>query len=394
MNITSSIEISIQGSNVERFLNMCAHHSIPLNNVYLREDIYYASMNPVCFFSIKNLAKKSHVKVKIVSKKGWIFGLGYIKQKKILFLFPLFCLTLLWISSFFLWNVKLIGNKTLTTDIIGDYLKENGIHFGMFLKDIPIQSLKRGLMDTYPQINWTSVMIDGTSLNILLNEADTTLDSEKEKNLSKDMLAPISGVIDSIYLRNGTLMVEEGMSVEKGDLLISGEVPILIEHNNETIQNDYIADGDISIITDYPLNEILHFKHSTPFYTKRSSQKLEFIFSDNSILLPTSKVPYSCYDIYTETIEHPLLTIFSLPLQIKLHTFNEYYPIEELYSPTEAENILNEKLSQIIISLEEKGLQIIEKNVKIESNSVYSRLHGNLRLKAICNKHGISEERP
>jgi len=43
--------------------------------------------------------------------------------------------------------------------------------------------------------------------------------------------------------------------------------------------------------------------------------------------------------------------------------------VEHEYTLEQAEKILNEKLSTFLTSLAEKGVQIIEKNVKIDTNS-------------------------
>ena len=44
--------------------------------------------------------------------------------------------------------------------------------------------------------------------------------------------------------------------------------------------------------------------------------------------------------------------------------------MEQKYTDQQAESILNERLEQFLKSLQEKGVQIIEKDVKISNNSV------------------------
>ena len=58
----------------------------------------------------------------------------------------------------------------------------------------------------------------------------------------------------------------------------------------------------------------------------------------------------------------------------------------------EAEKLLNEKLDKIILSLEEKGVQIIEKNVKISTNSAYMYLTGDLTVRSLCSRLQTMEE--
>ena len=49
-------------------------------------------------------------------------------------------------------------------------------------------------------------------------------------------------------------------------------------------------------------------------------------------------------------------------------THREYLNTEHAYTQTEAEELLNQKLMDFLADLEEKGVQIIEKNVRIDKN--------------------------
>ena len=66
--------------------------------------------------------------------------------------------------------------------------------------------------------------------------------------------------------------------------------------------------------------------------------------------------------------------------------------IRQKYTPEDARKIAEQKLNKIITSLEEKGVQIIEKNVKIKVNSAYLSLIGELTLKERCNTFALLEE--
>ena len=59
----------------------------------------------------------------------------------------------------------------------------------------------------------------------------------------------------------------------------------------------------------------------------------------------------------------------SIPIYLGSKTDREYQNVEYEYTLEEAKIRLNEKLSTFITTLEQKGVQIIEKNVKIDTNS-------------------------
>ena len=83
-----------------------------------------------------------------------------------------------------------------------------------------------------------------------------------------------------------------------------------------------------------------------------------------------------------------------MPIKANYKTYYEYYIKNHIYTEDEAQKILNNKLDEICKTFMEKGVQIIEKNVKIETNSFYSTMSGSLTLKVHCDNKTISEENP
>ena len=74
----------------------------------------------------------------------------------------------------------------------------------------------------------------------------------------------------------------------------------------------------------------------------------------------------------------PIFEEFSIPLFFGNRKYCEYVEIEDLYSDKEGVILLKKFLEQTIEELNEKGVQIIENNVKIETDSQYLKLTGHL----------------
>ena len=98
------------------------------------------------------------------------------------------------------------------------------------------------------------------------------------------------------------------------------------------------------------------------------------------------------YDVLTEELPFSIISILSLPLSIRQNTYYEYYYKENKYTVEECEKIMTHKLEEICKTFIEKGVQIIEKNVKIETNSVYSTMSGSMTLKVNCSSNNILED--
>ena len=392
MKLKTSIKIAITGEQVERFFNLCSHHSIKLYNISKLENCYFASMDPACFFSLKTLAKKTNIKIKLVSKEGVFFLIIHIKKQCFFIIFPVICFLALLLSSCFLWNVQINGNQSITQDMIRDYLQNKGIHYGMRLTEIPLNQLKADMRYEYPQINWVSIYLEGTTLQIDIKENDSTIYKTKTNNVRKDIIAPESGIIESILVRTGTPCVSIGDEVKKGDILIMGTIDIPSEDGSTKKSIPCNADGDVFLVYKTSINESFPLKYTSKEYTNRKSKNIEIHFSSESFHIPNSKIPFLNYDVLTEEIPVSLITILSLPVSVRQNTYYEYNNKENKYSVEECEKIMNQKLEEICKTFVEKGVQIIEKNVKIETNSVYSTMSGSVTLKVNCNSNNILED--
>ena len=76
--------------------------------------------------------------------------------------------------------------------------------------------------------------------------------------------------------------------------------------------------------------------------------------------------------IYDSVIKESRPLLFeklSIPVYLGSITYREYQNVEYKYTRQEAKDILNEKIILFLTGLEEKGVQIIEKNVKIDIDS-------------------------
>lgn len=385
MHFKNIVEISIQGNNIERFLNMCSFHDIKLFHIQMEEDKCYVSIYAKDFFFLKNIVKKSNVKIRIIKKQGLFFHLKKQTKKKTFVIASFLCLFLLWIGSHFLWGIQIEGNYTVTNDLIIEFLQNQGIYYGMPLSEIPIYDLKINLRNTYDDITWVSIYLEGTNLHISLKENDTLTFDNPQETLPMDLIAKQDGIVDSIIVRQGTPLVKAGDVVKKGDILISSKIEITADDGTIKEIKDCKADGDICVIYDYPIFEKQSLEYLTKEYTKKYVEKYDFYIDNKPIKIPHLKIPYIKYDCLVETINIPILDLLSLPLKIKKNQYREYNVVKKKYSHLEAEKLLKEKLDKIILSLEEKGVQIIEKNVKINTNSVYLTLIGNLTLKENVN---------
>ena len=78
------------------------------------------------------------------------------------------------------------------------------------------------------------------------------------------------------------------------------------------------------------------------------------------------KVSFLQYDSILNTHSMKILKMFGINGTFGKITYREYQKTEYLHDDSEAKEILQEKISDFLESLGEKGVQIISKDVKIE----------------------------
>ena len=376
------LEIVILGKDKERFLNLCAFHNILLWDIKMKEESYIIRMNAADLFLVRRIVKKTDIKLKIVKRKGIYFKLKTMKYQKIFFFCLLCGFFLLWLSSHFLWKIEIRGNLYLSNLLVESFLKEEGISYGMPLRRIATEELEKKIRKKFFEITWTSISIDGTSLVIQIKENDA-LKIQEENQQPSNITAGKTGVVKDIFVRQGTALVKPGDMVQKGDILIRGEVEIPAEDGSVKEIVSTSAKGDITMEYEIPIKEKLLLEYDTKVYTGMEKRDYEFQLKEKIIGRKRKSSPFFLFDTIKEEITPSIVKKFIPSFSVYKMTYRDYFLQKEKYSLEEGEKILNKKFNKIIKSLEEKGVQIIEKNVKIRTNSVSLQLEGTLKVEEV-----------
>lgn len=373
------VQIKVWGFAPERFLNLCSNKNILLWDINRDGDIYYMSISLSGFRKLKEIARKTKVRVVILKRCGLPFLLPKILEKKV-FIAGLLLACFFWYwSSLYVWEITIEGNLAITEDMFSEFLEEKGVYVGIKSSKIDIEQLEKDIRKEFGEITWTSAKLSGTELIISVKENDAILSPVQETEIA-DLYAEESGVIVEMIVRSGVPQVKIGDAVEAGTLLVSGSVPVYKEDGTVRGYQYTRADADIYLERMEPVHIELPFTYIKKVYTGREEKQYyvevggkEFIFGGNTEFL------YS--DTVTNFNQLSPLKGLVLPIAFGTYTRREYQNTECEYTLSEAEKLLSEKYSAFIADLEEKGVQIIEKDVKIDTGSSMWILQGELKVK-------------
>lgn len=377
------VTIKVWGYSTERLLNLCGNHDILVWDIVNHGDYDTMNISIEGFFALKPLLKKTGTKASVLKRYGLPFFVSKMQRRKIFVIGLVGCMLFWILTSGYIWNIKIEGNYVLTEDVLMDYLAEQGVHAAMKKKQLRIEELEESLREEYDVITWTSVQVEGTTLLIYIKENDMPeydQSGQQENAEGMDLIATRSGTVSYIITRSGVPQVALGDQVEKGTILVSGAVPVYNE--DTTVRKYQFVEADADIILRY--SESVSVKRDILYeekqYTGKQKNMPLFGIRDKEWSLGLGRIPYDTYDISEEKNQVRLLDHLYLPLFYGHRTVQEYEMVQQKYTEDEMKNIMQDEWSKIISTLEEKGVQITEKNVTIKKNDNNWVLNARMQL--------------
>lgn len=359
------LRIRVSGTAVERFLDLCGYKNILLWNVNKHNDSYemYISLN--AFKMIRPIVRKTKTKVVVLERLGLPFFLFQVKHRKVFVFGFMFAMFIWYISGFYIWQVEINGNSSISEEQLEDYLLSQQVKIGIRKSSLNIEALEKNLRIAFPQISWTSGKIDGTTLLLEIKEAEGMMETEKaEDGYAYNLVSDIDGEIHSIIVRKGVPKVKQGDVVTKDMILVEGIVPVF---NDDGTIREYInvkADADIFIKYHYTYEERLPDKYIKKEYTGRKN-KIPYLYIGEKEFSPRLSSDYLTSDLIIQEHTPTLFKDLNIAIKWGSYTYREYMNLESLYSKEEAKDLLMNKNIKFMKSLMEKGVQILEKDVKI-----------------------------
>ena len=373
--------MTLSGYSPERFFNLCRVNGIILWDIIPFEEHYECKIHHRDYKKISPFLEKTKVTAVIQGEYGLPFFMRKNKKRKIFFAGVLFSFLFIYGMSFFVWSFSIEGNEKISDEILFRFINSQGVDYGTYKDSIDIQTIEEEIREYFEGISWVSVRLSGTKLIVSIKENYV---SEGENGYGRgagaDLIAGMDGKIIRIITREGIPKVKVGDEIESGMVLVEGKVPIY-DNDGNVISYDYVnADADIVIRTEYPIHRQIsrYYKHKN--YTGNEYAIPYVRIGQNYFSLLLNKNKYSLYDVVVTEDTWDVFREFSIPLYWGVRKYCEYIEIEDLYGEEEGRILLKKFLTQTVEELNEKGVQIIENNVKIEADSQYLKLTGDLLI--------------
>lgn len=377
--IKGYVRIRIAGYGVTRFVNICSKRGICLWNIEKQNELYLVNILISDFRKIREIVKKTNVKASIVSKHGLPFFFARMSARKCFVFGAFICFFWLLYMKNFIWAIEINGNVSITDNMILDYLNENNIEMGTRINEIRTEELEKAFRRDFDDITWISVGQEGTVLTIDIKERDVAL-YEEEDTFASSLYAPCDGVVESIIVRSGLAQVKAGDTVEEGQLLVDGILPVVKTDGTITGYQLVNADADVVICYTETYTDKLSFYCDEKAYTGKTSEELYLRLGNRAYYFHWFMPKYEHAEVTQEYSQLQLWEYFYLPVWFGSKEYKEYEIIRVKKDKTVLEVQLYENLDIFLESLEEKGVQNIQKDVKIGTSGSMLTLSGDLTL--------------
>ena len=375
------LRICIKGGSAERFLNVCAGRGIRLWNLERTEENLCFDLCLSAFYHLHPIIRKTKVKVVILERKGLPFLMNRFRNRWVFFLGALLAVSAWLISTRFLWSMEFSGNVKITSDQLKRFLEERGVCLMVPLGSIRVTELELALYDEFADVTWNSIRILGTALIVDVKERDVPQgQKEKQSHLGMNLISSGDGKITDMIVRKGVPKVKQGDEVKKDQILVEGRVPVMNEDG--TVREWLLTEPDADVWVERKLQyedcESLYYLETVPGSRKKTGYRFSFLGKE---YYTVEKSVFYRESILETDVTPKLLQRLGMPIRIGKITHGEVGVTLRKRDEDEAKEQSLIKILKFLTTLEEKGVQIIEKDVKISIEGDFSLTYGEIMIR-------------
>lgn len=379
--LQGGVHAAVKGIARERFLNIAVQRDLTLCEVKEEKDgaiTFWTT--PTDFKKMKTIAKKENVRLRIRGKTGLPFFLNRNRKRKLLAGGIGSFFLLIYVLSFFIWDISFEGNYRFTDEMLLHYMETIPVVYGMKKSRISCDEIEAGIRNQFTEITWVSAEIKGTRLVVHVKENEALLAPVETDDRPCDLAAEKAGTIVKTVVRSGFAQVKAGDHVEEGTLLVDGTVPIQDDSGTVINSHEIHADAEIYAETVHEIQNTLPETKTIRAKTGKIRKGIFLKLLDQTFYCMIPDSGDSQWEYVMEQSQFHILEDFYLPVFYgKLYAY-EYVPYEKNYTEEDMNRICEGYLQEYMEKLMEKGVQILGSDGKIEKGASGWQIQGTITV--------------
>lgn len=222
-SIAGYVIIDIEGAYLERLINSITKSGIEIWDISRRRGSIRLSVSIGGFYSLRPILRQYPCRIRIVEKHGLTVALCHMGSRYVMAFGWVIALSALLIASRFMWIIDIEGCGRIEQSEIDKTLDKMGVSPGTGRGKLDTAAIAEGVKNSDSRIAWAGAELTGVVLQISVKEAkeDVPVYTPGEPC---SIYAAESGIITSITALSGKANHNAGDAVEKGELLISGDL--------------------------------------------------------------------------------------------------------------------------------------------------------------------------
>lgn len=329
--LRGEVTVRVESPFPERVINLCSARNIAFWDLnWESEGSFTCRLSRSDAAVLQRGAEKLECVVTPISRRGAPFFLRRLRSRPALLVGAVSCATALFLSTFFIWEFRVEGNETVPTETILRALEEYGVGIGTFGLSLESEDLRNHVLLSVPELSWITVNVSGCRAQVQVRErvaAPEIIARRPPANL----VARRAGLVLNVNALGGVKCVVAGMSVDEGQLLISG-----VEDTGTFGARTTAGLGEVTARTWHTLTTTVPLTAAQKQYTGEKTG-YSLIFGRKRVkFFSNSSITGEEYDKITKRQSLSLLGI-PLPVTIEKEVWRFYDCAKETITATDAE---------------------------------------------------------
>lgn len=218
-------KIKIEGFQLDRLAGKCMKQNIRIKQLVFVSDLEITlAISYRDFRKLKKLAKSAY-KITVLEDGGYRHHARMMWKKKITIAGILLFAAFLYYQNLFIAEIRVNGYEKIDEPHLRQTLAAAGLYEGC-RKDVDLNKVKIKLYEEYDEITWAGIKFSGNMAEVSIAEGAKPVKTKVEKKKPCNIVADKAGYISKIIPIEGLRAADDGSYVKKGDILITGTVPL------------------------------------------------------------------------------------------------------------------------------------------------------------------------
>ncbi len=347
------MKIRVEGFFMERFINLCLQENIEIWDIKrLNEGTVDLKLQPIHYEKVCEIATITKCNIEILEKNGIPFIVNRYKHRKLFAAFIAIVAMGITVVNMFVWKVEVVGEFDIPIEEVYSFLADENIQVGSLKKQIDIEKSKTNILLARDDIAWIGISLKGNQVTVEIVPKEQ-MQEDPYKGTVGNIVAEKGGIVEKIYVANGTANVHKGEVIEPGTILING-----IYTGEDQTSRKVRAEGEVVLRTTYVEKTKVPFQKDIVSKTGRVQKNYDLKLNFIRINLLNQVTNFEKYDTITQEKVFSLFGKIRTPICL-IEIRNEEIKVDQIkYTAKQAEDLAivsnHEKLKNTISKAAER----------------------------------------